>query len=116
MNHPHSDDEPHANVCHPEPTVQGGRYDGMPLRQLEMARMATCSRCSVVIVDAPSAAGALMLNTYSPATSTRMREFLCGECGLLLREFLHPELLSDPLYRSSAAGLRKSWGSDAARG
>lgn len=76
---------------------------------LAVARTAKCSVCGVAVVDSPSVTGTVMVNYYVPALGVRQRVILCGEHGLLFREFLHPEILSDPTYVLAAEMLRAKW-------
>lgn len=66
-------------------------------------------RCKEEIVESKSLLGTVLINWYVPATGTKPRGALCGNCGLLFREFMVPELLDDPVYRETAAKLRSAW-------
>ena len=96
-------------VTYSEPTVQGGRFDGMPLSVMENAEKANCSRCEAKIIDTPSIAGTVFVNYYVPTLGIQVRGFLCGDCGLSFREFLMPSLTDDQAFQALAAGLRAEW-------
>lgn len=73
------------------------------------AKRTRCGRCQVVILDSPSAMATVTGYYRAPALGTVTPYSLCGECGLLLREFLNPRLLDDSVYRASAKILREAW-------
>lgn len=85
------------------------KHPDLPPEVIAKAREATCSRCAVIVVDSPSAIGTTMVNFYAPASGVRSRVILCGTCGLLLREFLYPSLVSNSEYRDVATELRSLW-------
>lgn len=94
---------------HPEPLTDDPRFSGLAASTVDNAKKANCSRCKVQIVTAPGMTGTVMVNYYVPALSVRQRTILCGACGLLLRELLHPELLDNPVYQAVVAKLRSTW-------
>lgn len=96
--------------------VVGGPFDGLPQQMVDTAREAKCSRCQAVVVDCPSASGAMMFNYYVPVIKNRERGILCGECGLLFREFVAPALAANPLYIRAKKMLQDEWSNRAARG
>lgn len=75
----------------------------------EAARAAKCVRCKESIVDSSSLTGTVLVNYYIPAVDRKERHALCGMCGILFRQFLHPELEVDPTFRAAAAMLRVNW-------
>lgn len=81
----------------------------LPPEVVEVAREATCTRCGTVVVDEPSVAGTIMFNYFLPAIGQKQRGYLCGACGLLFREFLHPELVDNEAYQAVAKALRGTW-------
>lgn len=94
---------------HPEPLTDDPRFSGLPASVVDNAKQAHCSRCKEQIVTSGAATGTVMVNYYIPALSVWRRAILCGRCGLLLRELLHPELLDDPTYLAASEMLRSSW-------
>lgn len=94
---------------HPEPLTDDPRFAGLPASTVENAKQAKCSRCKEVVVEAPGMRGTVMVNYYVPALGVRQRVILCGPCGLLLRELLHPEILDSPQYLAASEMLRSSW-------
>lgn len=94
---------------HPEPATDDPRFSGLPASVVETAKKALCSRCKVQIVESEGKTGTVMVNYYVPALGVRQRTILCGKCGLLLRELLHPEVLDSPIYRAVVDDLRSNW-------
>lgn len=130
MKHPHSDDEQCTPLCrpnhyfddslgdpatctgdhnHPEPLTDDPRFSGLPASVVERAKRASCSRCKEAVVESAGMRGTVMINYYVPALGVRQRTILCGPCGLLLRELLHPELLDSPQYRAAKTLLQENW-------
>lgn len=95
---------------HPEPLTDDPRFSDLPASVVETAKQAKCSRCKETVVESSAMTGTVMVNYYVPALSVRKRTILCGKCGLLLRELLHPEILDDPTYLAASEMLRGSWG------
>jgi hypothetical protein len=81
----------------------------IPDETMETARKALCSVCKKPVVDAPGMSGIVMVNTYVPAINSRERVILCGAHGLALREFLHPDILKDPVYLAVKKELTFRW-------
>lgn len=94
---------------HPEPETDDPRFSGLPASVVETAKLANCSRCKDQIVTSSAMTGTVMVSYYVPALSVRQRTILCGKCGLLLRELLHPELTENPTYQAVVAQLRSTW-------
>lgn len=69
------------------------------------ARTAVCTRCDVVILEDRSATGVLFGRLIVPVLGVKRQFQLCGKCGLALREFLYPELASDPDYQLKKLAL-----------
>ena len=88
------------------PETDDPRFSGLPASVVERAKKAACSRCGEQIIESKGLTGTVFLNLYVPAIGTRERLFLCGPCGLAAREFLHPALLDNPVYRAVVAELR----------
>lgn len=82
------------------------RFSGLPASVVENAKQAKCSRCKETVVESKAMTGTVMVNYYVPAVGVRQRTILCGLCGLLLRELLHPELADNPTYQAVKAELR----------
>ena len=76
---------------------------------LERAAKASCVRCKVVLMSAPSAADVVLVNFAIPSVDARDRVFLCGDCGIRFQEFLTPALERDNAFQDLAAELRQSW-------
>jgi hypothetical protein len=91
---------------HPEPETDDPRFSGLPASVVENAKKAKCSRCKETVVESKAMTGTVMVNYYVPAVGVRQRTILCGLCGLLLRELLHPELADNPMYQAAKAELR----------
>lgn len=104
INHDHADDEP----C-PGPMTDDPQFSGLPASVVDNAKRARCSRCKEQIVTSKTVSGTVMVNYYVPALGVKQRAILCGACGLLLRELLHPEILGDPTYRAVVEELRSRW-------
>lgn len=68
-----------------------------------------CAHCKELLEQSKSLDGAILVNTYSPATETRFRAALCGACGLELLEYIIPDSLQDEAYMRDAASLRAAW-------
>lgn len=94
---------------HPEPETDDPRFSGLPASVVETAKEARCSRCKDQIVTSSAMTGTVMVNYYVPALSVRQRTILCGKCGLLLRELLHPELTDNLMYQAAVEKLRSTW-------
>jgi hypothetical protein len=94
---------------HPEPTVQGGPYDGLPQSVYDRASSAHCIRCKVRLLESPAVTGTVMVQYYVPALGVKQRGFLCGACGLDFRQFLMPELAEDQTFQAVVAELRSRW-------
>ena len=62
------------------------------------AETAQCSRCGVVILQEESKTGVVFGRLIVPILGVTHTYQLCGKCGLLLREFLFPGILDDPVY------------------
>lgn len=77
------------------------RFEGLPTETVERAKRASCSRCKIRIVDAPSLSGTVFVSYLVPSMSVREREMLCGACGLAFREFMYPELLDDQRFQAA---------------
>ncbi len=84
---------------HPEPEPETERPP-LPPEVIESAKKAECSRCKVKVVETKGAVGTVFLNIYVPGLGFRERLFLCGACGLAVREFLHPELADDAVFQA----------------
>lgn len=85
------------------------RFFGLPADVVEAAKRARCSRCKEQVVESAGVRGTVMVNYYVPALGARERAILCGPCGLLLRELLHPEVLDQPGYAAARDLLRSTW-------
>lgn len=94
---------------HPEPGSGNPRLQGVPQEMIDRASGATCSRCQVRLVDSRSVRGSVSFSLYVPAVGARDRGFVCGACGLALREFLHPELLHNPVFQAVKAELQSEF-------
>jgi hypothetical protein len=87
---------------HPEPDCCGDPSAHEPLEPevIETAKKANCSRCKIQIVGSPGLAGTVLYSLLVPLVGGRERGFLCGGCGLALKEFLHPELADDAMFQA----------------
>lgn len=83
--------------------------DDLSVEEIEEAEKACCTRCKEQIASSRSVIGTLMFNYYLPALGARTRGIMCGACGLAFREFVCPDIASDPVYRVVAAELRSRW-------
>lgn len=75
----------------------------------EGQRNPRCSHCKELLEESKSLDGAILVNTFSPSTGYRVRQALCGSCGLDLMEFLTPDSLQSETYLRDSAALRKLW-------
>jgi hypothetical protein len=88
---------------HPEPLTDDPRFSGLPASVVETAKKARCTRCGIQVVESKGMTGTVMINLYVPALGARERLMLCGACGLAAREFLHPELVDNPVFQAVKA-------------
>jgi hypothetical protein len=79
--------------------------DDLDQRAAQAAANARCVRCKEVILDKPSKAGATIVRARCVGTDTEQHVALCGDCGVELLEFLHPELLVDPEWLAGKDAL-----------
>ena len=75
-------------------------HEPLPADVIETAKKANCSRCKIQIVGSKGLAGTVLYNLLVPLVGGRERGFLCGACGLALKEFLHPELADDATFQA----------------
>jgi uncharacterized protein with PIN domain len=80
--------------------------DDLEERAAEAAANARCVRCKDVILDKPSKIGATIVRARCVGTDMEQHVTLCGDCGVELLEFLHPELLVDPEWLASKDALQ----------
>lgn len=83
--------------------------DPLPPEVVANAEKAACSRCKIKIVGSKGMEGTVFFSYFVPSTSHKQRGFLCGSCGLLLREFLYPDLVDNQEYQEAVASLRAAW-------
>lgn len=103
---PQSDYNRHVLECgDPEPETDDPRFSGLPASVVETAKKARCTRCGIQVVESKGMTGTVMINLYVPALGARERLMLCGACGLAAREFLHPELVDNPVFQAVKAEL-----------
>lgn len=78
-------------------------------RARQLAAELKCGRCGEVILDSPSAVGAVTGRYRAAAIGVMIPFTLCGMCGLRLREFLCPKAIDDPQYQALRDSLHQEW-------
>jgi transcription elongation factor Elf1 len=78
-------------------------------RARQLAAEASCARCGEVILESPSAVGAVTGQYRAVAIGIAISFALCGMCGLRLREFISPKVVEDPMYQALRDSLHRAW-------
>lgn len=85
------------------------RFKGVPEEIIDRVSKATCVRCEEGILDTKSLPGTVLVAYEVPGLNVHRRAILCGACGLVFREFLHPELVDNAPFQAAVAELRSKW-------
>lgn len=78
-------------------------------RAAEAARNARCGRCRKKMLESGTQEGFLTGYYRVMALRQTVPFQLCGPCGIGLREYLNPELTTDPEFQQIKDGIVEGW-------
>lgn len=81
----------------------------MDARAAEAARGARCGRCRELLLESGTAEGFLSGYYRVMALRQTVPFQLCGTCGIGLREYLNPELVTDPEFQQIKDSILEGW-------